>query len=78
MSLSGGSVDTSSMCVQQSPHTAFPTDSIKRSDDLVKLVFQVLVMAVPLSADGDFVLPWKLLTFQLVVHFLAFYPVDAT
>ena len=44
--------------VQQSPpHTAFLTDSIEWSDDLVELVFLVLVMAAPQSTVADLVLP---------------------
>ena len=38
-------------------NTAFLTDSIERSTDLVWLVFHVRVKAAPLDADGKFILP---------------------
>ena len=46
-------MNTPPLTVQQSPHTAFPTDSIGCSSDLVEPVFPSRVMAVPQSADGD-------------------------
>ena len=71
--ISGGFVDTPSLRVQLSPpRTAFPTDNIKRSSNLVETVFQVRLMAASQSADGDLVHLWRLQAIQRVAYFLAF------